>query len=74
MLLLFIITAIIIALAIIGLAVGILVKGKFPDTHVGHNPNMKKLGITCAKNDSDLCRGRDKFDECKGCSFYQEDK
>jgi hypothetical protein len=39
-----------IALAVLGLAVQIIFKKdhSFPDTHVGHNKNMKKLGITCA--------------------------
>ncbi len=26
-------------------------KRKFPETSVGHNKNMKKLGITCARCD-----------------------
>ena len=67
----FIITAIFVALAFVGLAVGIIIKGKFPDTHVGHNADMKKLGITCAKNDSAICQGRTNHpnqDICKGCS------
>ena len=64
----FIITAILVALALSGLAIGIFVKGKFPETHVGHNSDMKKMGITCAKNDGELCQGRSKTDECSGCS------
>lgn len=27
-------------------------QGAFPNTSVGHNPNMQKLGITCAKGDA----------------------
>ena len=64
----FLIAAVLVTLAIVGLAVGVLIKGKFPETHVGHNSEMKKLGITCAKNDSGLCQGRRvKTDECRGC-------
>lgn len=39
------------ALALAGLAVRILLKpkGSFPDTHVGHNKEMRKRGIACAK-------------------------
>jgi hypothetical protein len=38
------------AIAVLGLAVQVIFKKdhRFPDTHVGHNKNMKKLGITCA--------------------------
>ena len=63
----FIIAAILVSFAVIGLGIGILVKGKFPQTHVGHNNEMKKLGITCAKYDSKLCQGRSKTNECRGC-------
>ena len=65
---LFLIVAALIAIAVAGLSIGVLIKGKFPDTHVGHNPNMKKLGITCAKNESELCQGRTKSVHCQGCS------
>lgn len=39
-----------IALAVLGLAIQIIFskRKEFPDTHIGHNPNMKGLGITCA--------------------------
>jgi hypothetical protein len=63
----FLIAAILIAVSVAGIAVGILIKGKFPDTHVGHNPDMKKLGITCAKNDAAYCQGRSDSDACRGC-------
>ena len=63
----FLLAAILVSFAVIGLAIGIFVKGKFPQTHVGHNDEMKKLGITCAKNDSELCQGRSKTNECRGC-------
>ncbi|GET30887.1 hypothetical protein [Prolixibacter sp. SD074] len=40
-----------VSLAIFGLAIQIVLKknGKFPDTHVGHNREMKKRGIVCAQ-------------------------
>ena len=69
MLYIFIITVVLIAIAFVGLAIGVLIKGKFPDTHVGHNPNMKKMGITCAKNEESLCQGS-KRPECEGCSLF----
>ena len=30
-------------------------QGKFPNTSVGKNPALKKLGITCAKHDEEKC-------------------
>jgi multisubunit Na+/H+ antiporter MnhC subunit len=51
MLQIFIITAILIGLSMLLLGTQILLKkkGKFPETHVGHNKDMRKLGISCAK-------------------------
>jgi len=60
----FIAVTIIIAFAFVCLAIGVFIKGKFPETHIGHNSEMKKLGITCAKNDSQLCQGRSKSEQC----------
>ncbi len=42
-----------VAMAIIGLGVSIIFKknGKFPDTAVGHNPEMRKLGLSCARTE-----------------------
>jgi hypothetical protein len=41
-----------------GLAITIIVKknGKFPDTEIGRNKNMQRLGIRCARQDG-LCDG-----------------
>lgn len=63
----FLIVLVLIAIAFAGLGIGVLIKGKFPDTHVGHNADMKKLGITCAKNDASYCQGRSKSNDCNGC-------
>jgi len=35
-------------------------QGKFPITSVGHNPEMKKLGITCVKHDELKCYSKTK--------------
>ena len=63
----FLIVTILVAIAAVGLGIGIIVKGKFPDTHVGHNAEMKKKGITCIKTDSAFCQGRSDSEVCKGC-------
>ncbi|HPR30710.1 MAG TPA: hypothetical protein PLK12_01385 [Prolixibacteraceae bacterium] len=46
-----IIAAVLLLLALLGLAVQILFhrNHRFPNTHVGGNRNMKKKGITCAQ-------------------------
>jgi len=49
---------ILLAIAFIGFAIQIIVKksGKFPETSIGHNEEMRKRGISCVK-----------CDENKGC-------
>ena len=50
---LLLISVIVVALAIVGLGVSIFFKknGKFPETGVGHNPEMRKLGLNCARSE-----------------------
>ncbi len=44
-------TLFIIGIAIIGLSFNILFRKKpFPETHVGHNKEMRKRGIMCVKS------------------------
>jgi len=45
------ISLILILISLAGLGIRILIKrnGRFPDTHVGSNAEMRKRGITCAK-------------------------
>lgn len=66
---LLIISAILVGLAMAGLAITILFKpkGQFPDTHVGHNREMRKRGISCAQNTDTGCNPVD-GDGCSGCS------
>ena len=56
---LFLITALLILIAVAGLCLRILLVkgGQFPDTHIESNAAMKTMGIKCAKNDSELCQG-----------------
>ncbi|MCD6347673.1 MAG: hypothetical protein J7L96_09665 [Bacteroidales bacterium] len=50
---LLIISLILISLSVIGLAFNIIFKknGKFPVTSIGHNPEMRKRKIACAKTE-----------------------
>jgi hypothetical protein len=61
-------------LCVAGLAFNILVRknGKFPETEVGKNQHMRKLGITCVKQD-EIRRNKPKQEkeaamDCSGCS------
>ncbi|HBS88282.1 MAG: hypothetical protein A2W91_17805 [Bacteroidetes bacterium GWF2_38_335] len=49
------IAGILLLLSVIFLATQMILKkdGKFPETEVSQNENMKKLGITCAKCDEE---------------------
>ncbi len=46
----FLLAIVIVAIAVVGLAISIIVKknGKFPELHIGRNKDLKKRGITCA--------------------------
>ncbi len=65
-------SAIIILISVAGLGLSILIKknGRFPDTHVGHNKNMRKMGIGCAKNVDVGCNPIDTGSAgCAGCGI-----
>jgi hypothetical protein len=51
-----ILSAIILGLCFAGFAITMIIKknGKFPETEIGRNKNMQKLGICCAKQE-ELC-------------------
>ena len=70
---LLIISAILVGLSLAGLAITILIKpkGQFPETHVGHNREMRKRGITCARSTDTGCSPVDTAG-CCGCAGSQE--
>ena len=49
----FLLVVVLLALAVAGLAVTILVKkdGKFPDGEISHNKELRRQGIICAKEE-----------------------
>lgn len=62
----------ILAAAIALMCVGIIFKGKFPETEVSRNENMKKLGIKCMGEEEEeikSCTGK-YSEDCVGCGFY----
>jgi hypothetical protein len=54
----FIITFILLGIALVGLGLTILIKknGTFPETHIGKNKEMRKRGIYCANTTDHLER------------------
>ena len=50
---LLLISVVLIAISMLGLALNILLrkKGKFPAFQVGHNKDMHRMGISCVKHD-----------------------
>ncbi|MGL5683408.1 MAG: hypothetical protein ACRDDZ_10230 [Marinifilaceae bacterium] len=63
----FFIVLVILLLCMAGLGIAMLIKkgGKFPETHIGRNKNMKDLGITCAQTTDRQERARYKPIEIK---------
>ena len=66
------IAILILAVAVALMCVGIIFKGKFPETEVSRNENMKKLGIKCMREQEEelkSCTGK-YSEDCVGCGFY----
>lgn len=75
----FFIFALIIAFCVLCLEVKVLFskRGKFPETELGRNEEMRKRGITCAREDELDRRSREQRQErdsniaCGGCSLRE---
>lgn len=86
MLKVFVISAILLAICVAGMAVTIIVKpgGKFPDGEISHNKELRKRGIICAKEEEMRIWKSRKGPKthrpgadcpetgCEGCSFARE--
>lgn len=68
---LLIISGSILALALVLLGIRILLKpdGRFPETHVGRNKEMRKRGISCARSTDTGCNPVDSIDGCPTCGI-----
>lgn len=66
---LLIISALILLLVFSLLGLRILIKpgGQFPETHVGQNAEMRKLGIKCAQQQDMGCNPVEGSDACLTC-------
>lgn len=81
----FLAALLLIGLAVIGMCANILLKkdGQFPQTDVGSNENMRRLGIKCMKEeedelfavrekpDSEACSG-EYTEACRSCGLYKK--
>ncbi|MCF0176190.1 MAG: hypothetical protein HUJ94_05075 [Bacteroidales bacterium] len=54
----FLLALAVLAMAMLGLCVGVIFKGKFPDTEISTNVEMRKRGIVCAKEEEMRIWGR----------------
>ncbi len=76
MLALILISVALVALAVLGLSVGILHGRGFPQYDVGSNEEMRKRGIRCFKDVDAELHGRPKgcngtpSEACKDCALY----
>jgi hypothetical protein len=58
---------ILIALALMGIRILLKPGGKFPETHISRNKEMRKRGIKCAQKTNIGCNPGDNFEECSTC-------
>ena len=70
---LLLLSGLLIVAVLAGLGIRILIKpgGEFPDTHVGHNKEMRKKGITCAKQEDLGCKPVNGSDACAACASFR---
>jgi hypothetical protein len=67
---LLILSAIFLSIAAAGFGIRMLLKshGRFPETHISRNAEMRKRGITCAQETDTGCHLSEGFPGCDTCS------
>jgi hypothetical protein len=68
-------------ICILAMCVGIIVKGRFPETEVSRNEEMRKRGIKCMHElEQEMLRNARKnadcttcSDSCQDCGFYRQE-
>ena len=70
---LLLLSTILIFISLVGLGLKILFSkdGKFPETHISRNKEMRKRGITCAQNLDVGCHPTDNFPGCSTCKVQK---
>ena len=68
-----ILAVIMLSIAMVFMAINILFrkKGKFPEYRVGHNRNMKKIGLSCVKHEELKCHRELKKEGCSSCGIIE---
>jgi hypothetical protein len=63
-------SAIFLTIAAIGMGIRILFKsyGRFPETHISRNEEMRKRGIMCAQHVDTGCNSPEGYPGCVTCS------
>ena len=66
---LLILSSLFLAIAVIGFGIRMLLKshGRFPETHISRNPEMRKRGISCAQKNDVGCNPSADYQGCSGC-------
>jgi hypothetical protein len=66
---LLILSAIFLSIAAAGFGIRMLLKshGRFPETHISRNPEMRKRGITCAQETDIGCHSSNDYTGCSNC-------
>jgi hypothetical protein len=67
---LLLLSAIFLSIAALGFGIRIIIKshGKFPETHVGKNKEMRKRGIKCAQSTDTGCHSIEGYPGCSTCN------
>ena len=73
-----------VSLCVALMCIGILVKGRFPETEISRNEQLRRRGIRCYKEEDALLHapkhktrtacGGTMDESCEGCSFYESEK
>ena len=72
---LIVIVACILFIALLGMAVKVIFhkSHKFPETSAGHNKEMRKKGISCARHDEIKCWSKKQNNGCSTCYEHARD-
>lgn len=67
-----ILSSVLIGIAMLGLGISMLIRpnGRFPETHISRNKEMRKRGISCAQDTDIGCKPGDGVEGCAGCSLH----
>ncbi len=66
-------------ICILAMCIGIIVKGRFPETEVSRNEELRRRGIKCMHEQEEEMQGNPRksagctgtySDSCAGCGFY----